>query len=125
MRFGLVPLVDDLVHQVPCCWEAVSVGVDDTLEGRGVADGLNLASVIAMQIVVELNPAWLLATYNKVSHFEEKFVNVGILAVELGSSFDSTRALIGLQDDQEFSNKLLSFLNQILLAQVNVELVVF
>lgn len=50
---------------------------------------------------------------------------MGILAVELGGSFDCTRALIGLQDDQEFSNQLLSFFHQVLFTQVDEKLVVF
>ena len=125
MRFGLVPLVDDLVHQVPGCWEPICERVDDALEGRRVANRLNRASVVPLKIVVELNPAWLLPADNKVSNFEEEFVNVGVLGIKLGSSFYSTRALIGLQDDKEFLNKLLSFLHQVLLAQMNVELVVF
>ena len=49
---------------------------------------------------------------------------MGGLTVKLGSSFNSTRAFLGLQNNQDLPNRLLSYLNQIVLAQADVELIV-
>jgi hypothetical protein len=48
---------------------------------------------------------------------------MGVLAVKLSRSFNSTRVFFGLQNNQGLLNKLLSFLDQIFLAQADLKLI--
>ena len=115
----LVPLGVDLVEEGHVAGIAILVGGNDAFEALRVVDGRDVGGVVAYEVVVELNAAWFLRLNHDVANLEENSLNLRVVVVEGLSTIYGTRALVGLQDDQELPDELLAFGHKILLVQVN------
>jgi len=87
---SFAPLSHDLVGQLSGCREPVIVGLDDALETFGVDNWFNFFLVVANQVVVQLDTAWLFLFNNQTSNLEEIIVDLRVFTIPLGSNFHGT-----------------------------------
>lgn len=102
---------------------AVGVGADDSFESRRVDDWLDLGFTLTHEVVVELDPAGLLLGDNDIANLEEYTFDSGVFLVEGLSSVDCARALVSLQNYEQFSDQALALGHQILPVQVNAKVI--
>lgn len=71
--------------------------------------------------MVKFKSSWLLVLDDNVSDSNEEVRNLRVMRVELFSSFDSTRGLVGLKNDKERLDVLKTFRHQEFLIKMDSE----
>ena len=80
--------------------------------------------VVSDEVVVQLDAARLLLLDHDIADLQEDSLDLRVVVVESLAAVRCTRALVGLKDDQELSDKLLALGHQVVLVQVDAHIIV-